>query len=350
MARPTVLVTGAAGFVGGWVTEALCARDMDVRAGVRSAARSSRLPELPVALVQCDVGDARSLREAMRGAQVVINCVRDDASSDLTVEGTRKIISAAIANGVKRLIQMSSVAVYGNAVGIIDEDTPPVRSANRYATDKRAAEELCRAAAGADLTITVVRPSLVYGPSGEEWSARFIRGILSGDLQQLGAAGEGQANLLYARDLGEFTAHIALADLPNYAVYNANGAEIPTFNAYFDRLSRALGRGPLPPSAPPAPGAGARRQARRIGRFMLRRHGEKLRHLAEASAGLTSVLNRIEAGLRPGVHDGPADSYARHVIFSIDRARQIGFVPRTPLQEGIDASVRWARSLGLAPS
>jgi nucleoside-diphosphate-sugar epimerase len=34
MARPTVLVTGAAGFVGGWVTEALCARELDVRAGV----------------------------------------------------------------------------------------------------------------------------------------------------------------------------------------------------------------------------------------------------------------------------------------------------------------------------
>jgi nucleoside-diphosphate-sugar epimerase len=350
MARPTVLVTGAAGFVGGWVTKALCARELDVRAGIRSAARPSRLPELPVDFVQCDISDASSLQAAMRGAQVVINCVRDDASSDLTVEGTRRIISAAIANGVKRLIQMSSVAVYGNAVGTINEDTPPVRTINRYAADKRAAEELCRTAASPDLTITVVRPSLVYGPSGEEWSARFIRGILSGDLKQLGAAGEGQANLLYARDLGEFVAHLALADLPNYAVYNANGEEIPTFNAYFDRLSLALGRGPLPPSGPPAPGAGARRQARRLGRFMLRRHGERLRHLAEASAGLTSMLNRFEAGLRPGVHDGPADGYARRVIFSIDRAKQIGFAPRTSLQEGIDASVLWARSQGLAPS
>jgi hypothetical protein len=62
------------------------------------------------------------------------------------------------------------------------------------------------------------------------------------------------------------------------------------------------------------------------------------------------MLNRFEAGLRPGVHDGPPDSYAKRVIFSIDRAKQIGFAPRTSLQEGIEASVLWARSQGLAPS
>jgi 2-alkyl-3-oxoalkanoate reductase len=349
MARPTVLVAGAGGFIGAWVTEALCARDVNVRAGVRSAVRSSRLSRLPVELVRCDVGDAVCLREAMRGTEVVINCVRDDANSDLTVEGTRRIISGAAANGVKRIIQMSSVAVYGNAVGIITEDTPPVRTINRYAADKRAAEELCRRAAGPDLAITVLRPSLVYGPSGEEWSARFIRGIVSGDLKQLGAAGDGQANLLYAGDLGDFAAHLVLADLPSYAVYNANGEEIPTFNAYFDRLSKALGRGPLPPSGPPAIGAAARRQARRIARFMLRRHRDRLRQLADGNAGLTSMLDRIEAGLSPGIHDGPADAYSKRVLFSIDSAKQIGFVPRTSLDEGIHASVRWARSQGLCP-
>jgi nucleoside-diphosphate-sugar epimerase len=346
MARPIVLVIGATGFIGASVAEALCARELDVRAGVRSAVRASRLSPLPVDLVRCDIGDGPSLREALRGAQVVINCVRDDANRDLTVEGTRRLISCAVASGVKRLIQLSSVAVYGSAVGTIDEDTPQVWTANRYAAEKRAAEALCRTAAGPDLTITVVRPSLVYGPWGEEWSARFIRAIVAGDLKQLGAAGDGQANLLYVRDLGEFAAHLALADLPHYAVYNANGGEILTFNAYLDRLSRALGRGPLAPIGPPAPGAGARRQARRIGRFMLGRYRDRLQRLAQGRAGLTSLLNRIEAGLRPGVHDGPADSFSRRVMFSIDRARRIGFVPQTSLQEGIDASVLWARSQG----
>jgi nucleoside-diphosphate-sugar epimerase len=350
MGRPTVLVTGAAGFIGGWVTEALGAGGFEVRAGTRSAAPSSRLSQLPVDIVRCDIMDGGSLTEAMRGAQMVINCVRDDANSDITVEGTRRLISGALANGVRKIIHMSSVAVYGSAVGTITEDTQPVRTANRYAADKRAAEELCRAAASADLNIIVVRPALVYGPSGEEWSARFIRAIVSGELRELGAAGEGTANLLYARDLGKFAAHLALAELPNYAVYNANGPELPTFNAYFDRLSHALGRGPLPPTGPPALGAGVKRQARRAGRFVLRRHGTKLRQLAGGSALLTSALKRMEEGLRSGVHDGPADGYARRVNFAIDRARQIGFVPRTTLQDGIDASVQWARSQGLAGS
>jgi nucleoside-diphosphate-sugar epimerase len=350
MGRPSVLVTGAKGFIGGWITEAVCAGGFGVRAGTRSAAPSSRLSRLPVDIVRCDIMDDGSLTGAMRGVQTVINCVRDDADSDVTVEGTRRLISGALANGVKRLIHMSSVAVYGSAVGTITEDTEPVRTSNRYAADKRSAEELCRTAAGPDLTITVVRPSLVYGPFGEEWSARFIRAIVSGALKELGAAGHGTANLLYARDLGEFAAHLAEAELPHYAVYNANGAELPTFNEYFDRLSRALGRGPLPPSGPAALGAGVKRQARRAGRFVLRRHGARIQHLAGGSALLTSTLKRMEEGLRSGVHDGPADRYATRVIFAIDRARQVGFVPRTTLQEGIDASVQWARAQGMAGS
>ncbi len=347
MARPTVLVTGASGFIGGWVAEALSARDFRVRAGTRSAGPSYRLSPFPVETVHCDILDDSSLTAAMRGTDVVINCVRDDTKSDLTVEGTRRLISAAATNGVKRIIHISSVAVYGNALGIITEDARPVRSTNRYAADKRAAELLCRTAAGADLTIAIMRPSLVYGPWGQEWSARFISGILSGELKDLGAAGEGRANLIYARDLGEFAAHLAVAELPHFSVFNANGSEIPTFNDYFDRLSRALRGGPLPPAGPAAFHAKARHQARRIGRFILRRHGSKLRHLAAGSAGLTSLLTRIDNGLRPGVHDGPADQYARHVMFSIDRAKAIGFVPRTSLQDGIEATVLWARSQGL---
>jgi nucleoside-diphosphate-sugar epimerase len=51
------------------------------------------------------------------------------------------------------------------------------------------------------MTIAVIRPALVYGPHGEEWTARFLKGIATGNLVRLGPAGQGKANLVYAGDL-----------------------------------------------------------------------------------------------------------------------------------------------------
>jgi nucleoside-diphosphate-sugar epimerase len=347
MARPGVLVIGATGFIGSWVTKLLCATGFhDVRAGSTSAQRVSRLSGIPVSVVHCDILNRESLSTAMRGMPVVINCVRDRSATGVTVEGTRLLLSAAATSGVSRIIQMSSIAVYGKTSGTVTEDTRPVPPMNRYAIEKREAEELCRAAAGPDLTIAVVRPSLVYGPFGEEWSGRFIRGIVSGKLGQLGQAGEGEANLIYAGDLGQFAAHLVTAELPHYSVFNANGSEIPTFNEYFDRLSLALGCGPLPPGRNSLIRSTVR-HVRRAGRFALRGRGAEIARLAGTDKFLAAALRRAEKALRYDLRDGPPDQHVQQVVYSIERARQIGFVPQTSLQAGIEASVLWARSDGL---
>ena len=174
-----------------------------------------------------------------------------------------------------------------------------------------------------------------------------MRGIALGRLKQLGAAGEGQANLIYAGDLGRFVAYLAGAELPRHSVYNANGPEIPTFNEYFDRLSHALGRGPLPHSGAPSFYASMRRRLRRVGRLALRKQSALVGKFKRSNPSLVPALRRLELALRPDFHDGPSDQYARRVTFSMDCARGIGFVSTTSLQEGIDASVAWARSCGL---
>jgi len=348
MLQSAALVPGAAGFIGSWVVRSLCAAGfVDVRAGVMSTARFMRLDGFPVRLVHCYILDGESLAAAMQGVEIIINCARGHPGSDVILGGTRTLLTSAVEAGVRRMIQMSSIAVYGQATGTVTEDTAPVPPLNKYANDKRAAEVLCQTAAGEHLTIAVLRPSLVYGPFGEEWTARFIKALVAGQLGQLGSAGEGEANLMYAGDLGKFAAFLAAADLPYYSVYNANGSETPNFNEYFDRLNDALGLGTRPPLKGRPFGSGLRRQTRRLGRLVLREQGTRLRKFAAASRSFASLLDWAEDALRPGIHDGALDQYAGHVIYSIERARLIGFVPQTPLQEGIDASALWARSQGI---
>jgi len=344
MAWPRILVTGGTGFIGGWVVDALCsAGTTEVVAGVRRP--SPRLERFPVKLVHCDLMHRGSLEKALRGIEVVIHCARDPAKG-ATVEGTRHLLEAIRARSVKRLVQMSSIAVYGDASGIITEDVP-ASPIDQYGEEKFAEEKLCQAAAGPDLTVAVVRPSLVYGPFGDLWTGRFIEGIAAGRLRQLGKDGRGQANLIYVVDLARFAAELSLRPLPEYSVYNANGAEIPTFDEYFDRLSRALGQGPLPVSERRAIPKGLRRQVRRAARLLLRTQQATLKKITHGKPNLESALSAIEQTLQRDVNDEPSSRFSRHVVYSNDQARRVGLQPRTSLQDGVNASVEWAKSRGL---
>ncbi|HTE92916.1 MAG TPA: NAD(P)-dependent oxidoreductase [Bradyrhizobium sp.] len=345
---PRILITGAAGFIGGWTAEELCrAGATHVRAGVARTANVARIAGLPVETVHCDIMDPESLDAAMAGIEVVIHCAHSRIDESTTVEGTRLVLKHAITNGVRRVVHMSSVAVYGNVLGIVTEDTSPVPPVNPYGQRKQAAEQACHSAAGPQLTVAVVRPTLVYGPFGELWTTSYIKRILSGHLEQLGSAGEGNANLIYVRDLARFAAHLAVAELPQYSVFNANGPEIPTFNEYFDRLSRILGRGPLPvPTNSFTIQDALRRPIRRLGKYVLE-HNQNMLKMANRNPILRDVLRRAEANLRLKPSDGEIRYYGTRVVFSALRAREVGFEPRVSLEEGLTASAEWARAIGL---
>jgi nucleoside-diphosphate-sugar epimerase len=229
------------------------------------------------------------------------------------------------------------------ADGIITEDTPP-SPADEYGADKLAEERLCQAASGPGLTVAVIRPSLVYGPCGYLWTTRFIEGILEGQLNQFPEA-QGPANLIYVGDLARFAIGLAVQPLPAYSVFNANGAEIPTFNSYFDSLSRALGHGPLPLNERQLR-SGLRRQVRRAARLVLRTQGSTLKQIASGKPNLEAKLSDVERAVRFDIGDerDARARYGREVVYSNDRARQFGLNPATSLREGIDATVDWIKS------
>jgi nucleoside-diphosphate-sugar epimerase len=349
MKLPSILVTGAGGFVGGWVIEALyLSGTTNVRAGVGRWASSARIARFPVDIRLCNIMDPQSLDAAMEGVDVVIHCAhsRTDSRGSI-IEGTKNVLDRAVANGVKKVVHMSSAAVYGRATGIVTEDTAPVFP-NPYGKSKIVAEEICREMAGDKLTVAVLRPTLVYGPFSDLWTTPYIARVLSGRWHRLGAAGEGKANLIYVGDLVRFAMHLANRNLPAYSVYNANGPDTPTFNEYFERLSRALGR-ELPQATIESLGlqVAIRRPIRAVGKYMLKNHRGLILEAANRSFFLKDLMKRMEDDLRFRPNDDEILLYGMDVTYMSGRAKEIGFESRMSLDEGLYASVDWARFAGL---
>lgn len=350
MTKPNVLITGAGGFIGGWIAEALfLSKTANVKAGISRWASAARIARFPMDIVMCDLKSRDSLRAALSGIDVVVHCARAKGNDNsVTTDGTKLLIDEMKAAGVPKLIFMSSVATYGDASGIVREDTPPVGDVSEYGRGKIAAEALCRQEAGSKLSIAVLRPTLVYGPFSDGWTMPYIARFASGKWQQLGRTGEGRCNLVYVGDLVRFTQFLIERDVGEFQVFNANGPEICTWNSYLERFNAALGYPPLPP---PNEKLGLqvalRRPIRRFGKYMLANHRNLLIELSNRSPRLRTLMKKTEQDLRLKPNDDEMQRFPVEVTYSMDRAAAAGFVPMTSVDAGLAMTVDWARNIGL---
>jgi dihydroflavonol-4-reductase len=125
-----VLVTGAAGFLGSHVVQALMAEGRQVRAFVRRSTNVEGIDDLPVERAYGDVNDAAAVSAAMAGCSSVIHCVvntqawlRDPSEMyRVNVQGLVCVMDAALAHGVKRFVTTSTIGTIGlNPSGVSTE-------------------------------------------------------------------------------------------------------------------------------------------------------------------------------------------------------------------------------------
>jgi nucleoside-diphosphate-sugar epimerase len=347
--KPVVLVTGAGGFIGGWVAEALHLSGWDVRAGISRWMSASRIARFPLTIVQCNVMDQASLDNALRGVDVVVHCARGpDEDDEVAKSGTRLLVERAKLAGAKKMVFTSSVAVYGDAVGAIGEDTTPVGIMSAYGNSKRVAEALCDELATDEFPIVGIRPTLVYGPVSQQWSLPYVARFASGRWSALGDRGEGKCNLVYVGDLVRMIRFMIENDTGRFAVFNGNGPEVPTWNSYLERFNAALG---FPPLARPDPSLGLkvalRRPVRKVGKYLLANHRELLVAVAARSPKIKSAMKKAEEDLRLRPNDDEMNRFATDVTYSMDRAAGVGFIPQTSVDDGIAMTAEWARDIGL---
>lgn len=235
-----VVVLGADGFIGSHVLEALaaCPWAAPVAVGRRAAGTSTADN---VTRAQLDARDAGALAEVLRNADAVVNCVAGDAAT--LVGSTRALLSAASQQSrPPLLVHLSSMAVYGGeASGLIDEDAP-LLGADPYARAKIEGEQAVRGYGGPSV---ILRPGIVYGPRGAQWTLRIAHWLRQRRIGDLGAAGDGLCNLVYAGDVAQAAMQAILSDQSHGTAFNLSLPEPPTWNEYLIRYARALGFVPV---------------------------------------------------------------------------------------------------------
>lgn len=232
-----VLILGGSGFIGtrltlmlksgGWATP-ICT-------STRAAGSALRL----------DTRDEAAVLAAVRQVDAVVNCVA--GSADAIAHGARVLARAARAARLPHVVHLSSMAVYGEQEGQVDEATPLPPARAWYGRAKQAAEAAMQELAPSGCAVTVLRPGCVWGPGSVLWVERIAQWLVAARLGDLGEGGDGWTNGVHVDDVC-LAVMRALREPPsrgNLAVFNLAAPDSPRWNDYFADLALSIGATPV---------------------------------------------------------------------------------------------------------
>ena len=346
---PTALVTGATGLVGSHVVERLAADGWRIRALVREAsvvrqAERSRwngidwLRRLGVELASGDILDLPSFVEAARGCDTIFHTAAAvtpaatrvhpyDAYRVPNVDGTRNAVAAAARHGA-RLLQLSSVAVYGpkaryasSTMTGVDETVPidPLPERAYYARSKRESEELVMAAHHEGrIWATAVRPDVIYGPRDRQFVPRVAR-LLRFGVAPVIDGGSAIMAIVHAAHVADGAVRAATTEAAGGRVYNlANDVDV-RWRDFFHLAGDGLGRRVRCVSIP--------------------------HRVASTLFSITKrTIRFVTAGGMNVVTTASLDFMSRDNPFNSDRARrELGWAPALRPEAAIPDAFRWWR-------
>ena len=326
MAIDSILITGATGFVGSHVVEAVAGKASRIRALVRSPGRAQILTEHGIEPVQGSLEDVGAVRAAVAGSDVVIHmaaatrAANEAAFAQANAQGTQTVVDAVLraSRPPKRLIYLSSLAAVGPARDgrpVQTNDLPAPLTA--YGRTKLAGERICQQAERV-AQVAVLRAPAVYGPRERDiyeffrMAARGIVVVPSGPPRSLQM--------------------VHVADLARAIVLAATGSQVR--GVYHIAESRAY----LWPDVARLVAKGVGRKARQVtvpGAVLL------------AAGAVSEAVGRLIG--RPSIfsRDKARELLAPGWLCETEAARRdLGFEAEVPLERGLAETAAWYREHG----
>ena len=230
MSERTVLVTGAAGFVGGYVLDALRGRGRRVLGLVRSAGQGEKLRALGAELVVGDLTDADSLVPALEGVDEVIHLAavnrdRGEATMErVNYHGTINLLAAAKKQGVERLVYVIGIGA------------DPRRSSPLSHTQGKAAEAIM----ASGLTATVIESGVIYG-HGDAFGTMLTGLARLAPLVVVPGNGRARFEPISVRDVAEAAVNSLDSDEVANRRIEIGGPDVLTLDEIYDLLLQAAG-------------------------------------------------------------------------------------------------------------
>ena len=320
----TMLVTGAAGFVGSAIVRVLLGAGFRVRALVRPDSRRDNLEGLDIELATGDVRDRASLDTAMRSCRGVFHVAADyrlwvPHPSEIyitNVRGSCNVLRAAARAGIERMVYTSSVATLGsNADGIpADEETPVGYRdmVGHYKRSKFLAERRVRELTSTiGMDVVIVNPAAPAGPRDirPTPTGRMILGAARGRMPAYVDSG---LDIVHVDDVAQ--AHLQAWQRGTSGRRYILGGENLSLKEILTRVARIAGRTPPRWRVSPDVVLPVARAAETWARF---------------------------SGREPLLTVAGVELARKHMYFSHARAaRELGYAPR-PAQAALEDAVRW---------
>lgn len=321
---PTILITGASGFIGGEVV-----RRCEVE-GIKFRALSRRRPANRHWIIG-DIRDSHLLYRAFDGVDAFIHCAglaHSGKGAGVTMEmfrtntvGTRLVVAAARHEGVPAGVVVSTVSVYGSTAspGMLVDENDRCQPRGPYAVSKLLAEHGCEPVHGA-LAIRVLRFATVYGDERDPGNlGRLIRAIDRRRFLPVGS-GRNRKSFLHVADAASACLRSLASDVPA-GIFNVVG-DVRPINETVGLIAQALGRS-IPPRMPTPVALAIARAAKVAGRVS--RPADQL-----AETLLTLVRDDAYDGSRfeSAASFAPAFSHEQGIAAVVETFRRSGLVAR----------------------
>ncbi len=321
-----LLVTGASGFLGGHLCEAL-SREHEIVAMVRKNSDTSLLTPLGVELRCCDLADPGSLDGVARNMDAVVHLAAyytltgdRETYHRINVEGTRSLLTSMLDSGVTRIIYCSSTEAMGpTGVEPVDEDHLPA-PVNEYGRSKVRGEEMVREHASKGIEHTIIRPSGIYGPRNLEDISYWFITAFGGSVMGRFIVGDGRRLLQFVH-VDDVVQGFRLALKNPRSIgrtYHISDSRAYTYDEIYSMLAEIFERKP-PRLHVPVP-------------------------LAKTLVAPVEGWNRLRGKESFMFRMSTMDTFHEDRNYSIERARkELGYSPRWSLPEGLAATVQWYR-------